>query len=367
MATDSSTEMAIESSATESPTRTVEPTVTTQRRVSTETAGASEAAPRSTATATSTWTPDSSPTPRPETPTETEVSESTATPPSSQQSSWTVTVVRIVDGDTFEVRFEDGRTEDVRLLGVDTPEVHAENDPDEFRGIPDTDEGREWLRDWGHRASEYARAELSGETVRIETDSEADRRGSYGRLLVYLTHDGDKFNEQLLRQGYARMYDSSFSERSTYENLESTAQRNDVGLWGFERSESSERTPTSTETPVPDGGGGGNELVVAEINEDAQGNDHDNLDDEYIVFENTGETAIEMGGWRVSDEADHTYTVPQGVTLEPGARVTLYTGSGDDSESELYWGSGRAVWNNNGDTIYVYDDGGTLVIERSYS
>ena len=174
---------------------------------------------------------------------------------SGQQSSWTVTVIRIVDGDTVEVRFDDGHTENVRLLGVDTPEVRAENDPSEFEGVPDTDDGREWLRDWGHRASEFARAELSGETVRIATDDEADRRGSYGRLLVYLTHDGDEFNEQLLRQGYARMYDSSFSKRATYSSLEADAQGGDVGLWGFEGSGSSERTPTPTRTPVPDGGG----------------------------------------------------------------------------------------------------------------
>ena len=285
------------------------------------------------------------------------------------QSTWTVTVVRIVDGDTIEVRFEDGHTEDVRLLGVDTPEVHVENDPSEFEGIPDTDEGHEWLRDWGHRASEYARAELSGETVQIETDSQADRRGSYGRLLVYLSDDDGEFNQRLLRQGYARMYDSSFSKRTTYLELESDAQENDIGVWGFDGdgSGTSDGTATPTETPVPDGGTEHDQLVVAEIHEDAAGDDHDNLNDEYIVFENTGESALDMSGWTVSDEADHTYTVPQGFTLDPGAQVTLYTGSGENSESELYWGSERAVWNNNGDTIYVHNNDGSLVLERSYS
>lgn len=290
------------------------------------------------------------------------------TPSNSGQSTWTVTVVRIIDGDTMEVRFEDGHTEDVRLLGVDTPEVHTENDPSEFEGVPDTDSGHEWLRDWGHRASEYARAELSGETVRIETDSAADRRGSYGRLLVYLTDDDGEFNQRLLRQGYARMYDSSFSKRATYLELEANAQDNDVGVWGFDGgSGASDQTPTPTATPVPDGGTEHDQLAVSEIHADAAGNDHDNLNDEYIVFENTGDEALEMDGWRISDEADHTYTVPQGFTLDPGVEVTLYTGSGEDSETELYWGSERAVWNNNGDTIYVHDDEGTLVLERTYS
>jgi len=52
-----------------------------------------------------------------------------------------VTVVRVVDGDTMEVRYENGTADTVRLLGVDTPEVHARNSPDEFEGVPETAAG----------------------------------------------------------------------------------------------------------------------------------------------------------------------------------------------------------------------------------
>lgn len=72
-----------------------------------------------------------------------------------------------------------------------------------------------------------------------------------------------------------------------------------------------------------------------------------------------------MGGWTVSDEADHVYTVPSGFTLQPGATVTLYTGSGTNSNSELYWGSGSAIWNNGGDTVIV-KGGGTVILQESY-
>jgi hypothetical protein len=60
----------------------------------------------------------------------------------------------------------------------------------------------------------------------------------------------------------------------------------------------------------------------------------------------------------VSDEADHVYDFSDGFTLEAGVEVTLYTGSGTDSDIELYWGQGRAVWNNAGDTVTVTDDNG---------
>lgn len=161
-----------------------------------------------------------------------------------QGTEWTVTVTRVVDGDTVEVRFPNGETDTLRLLGVDTPETTLSRvSPGEFEGISDTTAGQDHLFRWGERAAEFAADELSGETVQIEVDAEADRRGSFGRLLVYVYIDGENFNERLLTGGYARMYDSQFSLRGEFERAESIAQRNDVGLWDFEGSD----TQTSTE------------------------------------------------------------------------------------------------------------------------
>lgn len=36
-------------------------------------------------------------------------------------------ITRVIDGDTMDVLFNDGRTDRVRLLGVDTPETNAAN------------------------------------------------------------------------------------------------------------------------------------------------------------------------------------------------------------------------------------------------
>jgi competence protein ComEC len=125
-----------------------------------------------------------------------------------------------------------------------------------------------------------------------------------------------------------------------------------------------QREGTPTATPVPDGGTP--QLALAEVNADAMGDDTDNLNDEYVVFENTGDTALDLSGWTVADAAGATYTVPDGTTLDPGAQVTLHTGSGEDTSTDLYWGNGRAVWNNGGDTVIVRDDEGTVVLEEAY-
>ncbi|MFC5972924.1 lamin tail domain-containing protein [Halomarina salina] len=107
------------------------------------------------------------------------------------------------------------------------------------------------------------------------------------------------------------------------------------------------------------------DLRLVEVHADAEGHDGDNLDDEYVVFENAGEGALDLSGWTVRDEAGHEYTFGD-VTLEPGERVTLHTGSGSDTESDLYWGSDGPLWNNDGDTVTVETANGVRVLSESY-
>jgi len=259
----------------------------------------------------------------------------------------------------------DDSKETIRLLGVDSPETSGSVSPSEWEGVPDTEDGRQWLRDWARQAETYATERFDeGQEIYIETDESADRRGSYDRLLVYAYQSettAKSFNLRLIENGYARMYDTQFSKRSTFSQAETDAQSTDTGVWGYETPTD---TPTPTPTETPSSGDG--DLDVHNVHEDAEGDDHENLNDEYVVFENTGSATLDISGWTVEDEADHTYIVPQGTTVEPGEQITLYTGSGSDSDTELYWGSGSAIWNNGGDTVFVTDDDGETVIEYEY-
>jgi micrococcal nuclease len=170
------------------------------------------------------------------------------------------TVTRVIDGDTVEVEFASGETDTIRLIGVDTPETSlGDVSPDEYEGIPETQAARDHLYEWGQRASEFATEELDGQQVRVVTDGEGDRRGSFGRLLAYIYTGGENFNQQLLADGYARVYDSSFSLREEFDSTEEQARSNDVGLWGFD-GEDATPTPTPTEEPADDGGSGGSDL-----------------------------------------------------------------------------------------------------------
>jgi competence protein ComEC len=106
-------------------------------------------------------------------------------------------------------------------------------------------------------------------------------------------------------------------------------------------------------------------LRVAAVHTDAEGDDHES--DEYITFENTGDEALDISGWTVEDAASHHYTVPGDVVIKSGAMITLYTESGTETGTMLYWGSDAAIWNNRGDTVYVRDDSGALVLKYEYS
>ncbi|RLM53650.1 endonuclease [Halobellus sp. Atlit-31R] len=271
----------------------------------------------------------------------------------------TVSVTEVVDGDTVKIAYANGTRETVRLLGVDTPEVYGENAPDEFEGVPDTAAGETCLGDAGEAASTYAEERLTGESVTLVFDAQSDRRGYYGRLLAYVYVDGESFNYALLREGHARVYDSTFTERERYTAAEAAAREAGRGLWSCAPGGGA----TSTGTARADGG---STLVVDAVHADADGNDNENLNDEYVVFRNAGDDRLDLSGWTVVDEADHTYTFPTGTSLDPGATLTLRTGSGVDTASTLYWGARGAIWNNGGDVVVVRDAAGATVVRQSY-
>lgn len=265
-------------------------------------------------------------------------------------------VVDVVDGDTLDIEYENGTEDTVRLLGVDTPEIHVATSPGEWPGIPDTTAGREWLAGWGDNASAFATASTGGKTVTLELDPQADRRGGFGRLLAYVqVNESFELNRELVERGYARYYQGECQRCAQYSTAAAEARTAERRVWSFNGS---------------DGAGDGNAsaLVVESIQADAPGDDNQNTEEEYVVFRNTGTETLDLGGWTVMDDGPNSYTVPDGTTLGPGERLELNTGSGGQTDSEviLQWGEGGAVWNNGGDTVVVTTDEGESVVQYEY-
>jgi len=86
-----------------------------------------------------------------------------------------------------------------------------------------------------------------------------------------------------------------------------------------------------------------------------------NLKDEWVKISNKGSSPASLTGWKIEDDGSkHTYVFPS-YTLGSGSSVTVYTGKGTNTATELYWQLGSPIWNNDGDTAYFYDNSGRLV------
>src|SRR5437870_9922631 len=125
------------------------------------------------------------------------------------------TVVRIVDGDTIHVRLAD-RTEKVRYIGVNTPEVHHPRKGEE---------------PGGREAAQVNRELVENKHVRLELDVQS--RDRYGRLLAYVWIGETMINAELVRLGYAQVMTVPPNVRyqSLVLKLQRDAREAGRGLW----------------------------------------------------------------------------------------------------------------------------------------
>jgi micrococcal nuclease len=133
-------------------------------------------------------------------------------------------VTDVVDGDTIEVELADGSEEDVRYIGIDTPESVK----------PDTP-----VQCAAKKASTVNERLVGGRGVTLRFD--AERRDDYGRLLAYVYVPGGGangrplfVNAELVRRGLARTLTISPNDSFAplFARLQATAGMAGRGLWG---------------------------------------------------------------------------------------------------------------------------------------
>jgi micrococcal nuclease len=124
------------------------------------------------------------------------------------------TVTYVVDGDTISVRLDTGRSERVRLIGIDTPE----------RGAC-----------LAGSATGLTRRLADDKRVVLRGDATQDTRDRYGRLLayVYRERDGLFVNAELVRRGYASAYTvpPNVRHEARFRRLAARAREAGAGLW----------------------------------------------------------------------------------------------------------------------------------------
>jgi micrococcal nuclease len=266
-------------------------------------------------------------------PTSSITSSNTVTPEANRESAQ---VLRVIDGDTIEVML-DGELYTLRYIGIDSPEP----------GDLNSDE-----------AMQANRELVEGQVVELESDiSETDQ---YGRLLRYVyLNDGTMVNTKLVEMGYA--IDAPYPPDVKYQALitrkQEFAQAEGLGFWA---------PSTATATPLDD-------ILTSQVSIDhacsqfnAPGNDNENMNEEYVCFVNPGQEPIDMSGWVISDQYGWMYTFVE-YTLDAGAIVRVRSGCGEDSKVDLFWCRlETAVWNNDGDCVYLNNAADEMVGEYCY-
>lgn len=126
-----------------------------------------------------------------------------------------------VDGDTIDVIYN-GSVEKVRFLLVDTPE---------------TSHPRLGKQPYGQEAKQFT-TKLVENVKQLELEFDiGQNRDKYGRLLAYIYADGKMVQEELLKNGFARVayiYAPNTRYVDHFRNLQADAQKKAIGIWEVE-------------------------------------------------------------------------------------------------------------------------------------
>jgi micrococcal nuclease len=131
-------------------------------------------------------------------------------------------VTAVIDGDTIVVD-ADGVSQQIRLLGIDTPEVTSILSQDQC---------------FGHEATMFTLDMLRGRKVMLSSDPLNRDQDDLGRWLRYVdipTQSGSllRLNELLVKHGFAfAAPEYPLSQVQTYVDLAFQAQIQNKGMWG---------------------------------------------------------------------------------------------------------------------------------------
>lgn len=245
-----------------------------------------------------------------------------------------ILITKVIDGDTIQ----SSTGEEIRYIGINSPEG----------GEPFSDE-----------ALQKNRELVLGRTVELEFD--VQKKDRFGRTLAYVFTDQKLVNVELVRVGVA--VSQTIAPNVKYQDQIVEAQRqareNCLGIWKGLCDKSSVQGSKSSNSCVK----------IASINADAPGNDNNNKNGEWIVFKNSCSQTISMQGWLLKDTSASNKYEFKNFSMNLNQEVTLYSGCGQDSQTQLYWKcpEGKyAVWNNAGDHAFLYNDRGELISDYEY-
>jgi endonuclease YncB( thermonuclease family) len=251
-------------------------------------------------------------------------------------------VINVVDGDTIDVLI-DGTEYRIRYILIDTPETHHPTKGEE---------------PFGPEATEANRTLVEGKIVKLEKDvSDVDQ---YDRLLRYVYVDDIMVNEELLRQGLAKVatYPPDVKYVDRFLAVQKEAQAAGRGIWGEISSEEAgvEEMVTPTQvipTSNPEPNTQGPIVVITELN----------ARDEYVDIQNVGTQPQDITGWTLRSEKGEQDCKLSGI-IEPGQTLRIWARQEDAGQDGFNCGYERNIWNNDETDPAVLFDTQMIEIDR---
>ena len=223
----------------------------------------------------------------------------------------TVFVSRIVDGDTVI-----GNNESIRLLGINTPEKKEK---------------------YYSEAKEFLEKRILNKTVQLKFGKE--RKDLYNRTLAYIFLDNKNINLEIVENGFANYYFPS-GEDSYYENFQEA--------W--------------------------NECLEREINLCEKSDNicsqcielkDFNVKSQEIIFHNKCSLQCDLTNWEIKDEGRKKFIFPKFI-LGGNKEFSVKVGNGTNTKDILFWRGETYVWTRTGDTLFLRDSEGKLVLWKGY-
>jgi micrococcal nuclease len=222
-------------------------------------------------------------------------------------------VERVVDGDTLIIN---GNS--TRLLGVNTPE-----------------KGEKYYNE----AKTFLEQIVLNRTVRLEYENK--KYDQYGRKLAYIFLDEKNVNEELIKSGFANIYILGYSKyREELEESWLYCLKEDIGL-----------CKKSIETCAKC-------INLDEIN----------VKEQKIILKNNCIENCNLTNWSIKDEGRKKFIFPNFKldSLEEVQITVTNSTTRKDNITNLYWKNKDYVWTKEGDTLFLRDDKGFLVLWKNY-
>jgi len=246
-------------------------------------------------------------------------------------------ITAVLDGDTIDVRI-DGQSEDsrIRIVGIQAMEIDHTDSSD--------------LNDCFADEATQRLTEITGGVGAqvILRAKNPDQRDRFGRLPRHVfVKDGDKeidVSKQMLEEGLVlpmEYYDED-TYAEAYFQVAQEARRAQIGLW----------SPTNHCQTSADSEDVNFEIVV---HYDANGDDYDNLEDEWVKIKNHSGRSVDLSHWWLRDSALHFFRFPASTVIGDDEELIIRGGTGTSTADELFWGNSEPIFSNSKDGIYLQD------------